>query len=222
MEISSGGTLTGGGTLIGAVANLAGTVAPGTAADRLDIGDNYSQGPAGKLAIDIGGPLAELQYDQLVVSGAAALNGVLHVELLTTGTGTFAPTLGQTFDVLKAGNGISGTFSALELPALIGNVAWSVSYLANTVRLQVIGGLAGDFNHDNVVNAADYPVWRKTDGTPAGFNAWRSHFGQSGGQGSSIGSNPNAVPEPASLGFFALAGLGLLAASREARARLSR
>jgi hypothetical protein len=55
-------------------------------------------------------------------------------------------------------------------------------------------GLAGDFNGDGRVNAADYVVWRKTDGTPAGYNLWRTNFGRTAGSGSSLG----AVPEPAS------------------------
>jgi hypothetical protein len=39
--------------------------------------------------------------------------------------------------------------------------------------------LPGDFNGDNVVNAGDYVAWRKTDGTPGGYNTWRANFGES-------------------------------------------
>jgi hypothetical protein len=56
----------------------------------------------------------------------------------------------------------------------------------------------GDYNHDGMVNAADYVVWRKTDGTPAGYDAWRSHFGQTAGNGSGATTSA-AVPEPASI-----------------------
>ena len=40
--------------------------------------------------------------------------------------------------------------------------------------------LPGDFNHDNLVNAADYVVWRNGLGTsyiPNDFDIWRTHFG---------------------------------------------
>ena len=37
--------------------------------------------------------------------------------------------------------------------------------------------LPGDFDASGVVDAADYVVWRKVNGTPAGYNLWRSNFG---------------------------------------------
>jgi probable HAF family extracellular repeat protein len=72
----------------------------------------------------------------------------------------------------------------------------------------------GDFNHNGIVDAADYIVWRKSDGTQAGYNAWRTHFGQPAGGGSSAaatGSASAAVPEPTTLGLlmFIMAGLFL-------------
>jgi hypothetical protein len=73
----------------------------------------------------------------------------------------------------------------------------------------------GDYNHNHVVDAADYVVWRKTfgqngaalaaDGSGNGtidngdFDLWRSHFGQTLGSGAAAGSSSNTtVPEPAS------------------------
>ena len=52
------------------------------------------------------------------------------------------------------------------------------------LRLAAEPTLPGDFNHDGTVDAADYIVWRKTDGTPAGYNTWRANFGQPAGSGS--------------------------------------
>jgi hypothetical protein len=74
-------------------------------------------------------------------------------------------------------------------------------------------GLPGDFNDDGVVDAADYVVWRKTDGTNfdlggngdetggsmnvvdmADYNLWVNNFGET-----SAGSGGGAaVPEPVS------------------------
>jgi hypothetical protein len=41
-----------------------------------------------------------------------------------------------------------------------------------------------DFNNDSVVDAADYVVWRKIDGTQAGYDLWRAHFGKKADNGS--------------------------------------
>jgi hypothetical protein len=77
--------------------------------------------------------------------------------------------------------------------------------------------LAGDFNADGKVDAADYVVWRKDPsahgGDPAGYNTWRMNFGIGTGAGSLVGS---AVPEPAALIqlLAAVAGLVGLTAGR--------
>jgi hypothetical protein len=79
-------------------------------------------------------------------------------------------------------------------------------------------GLAGDYNGDNKIDAADYTVWRDAmasssalmnDSTPNSvsiddFNYWKSHFGQSiGGGFGSIG----VVPEPAAALMAMFAGV---------------
>ena len=56
--------------------------------------------------------------------------------------------------------------------------------------------LAGDFNSDGTVNAADYNVWRDTDNSPDGFAAWQRNFGLAYGTGSSD-LQTASVPEPA-------------------------
>jgi len=75
--------------------------------------------------------------------------------------------------------------------------------------------LAGDFNSNGVVDAADYVMWRKNVGTNAAlpnnlvsgtigiaqYDQWRANFGNTApGAGLSTGSTANAVvPEPAIL-----------------------
>ena len=76
----------------------------------------------------------------------------------------------------------------------------------------MVPALPGDYNRNGTVDAADYVVWRKNNGTtnalpndPTGgtigtaqYNQWRAHFGQTAGSGS--GANANAaVPEPTTL-----------------------
>jgi hypothetical protein len=86
-------------------------------------------------------------------------------------------------------------------------------FVSNTVA-----HLPGDFNNDLTVDAADYVVWRKDDGTPIGYDTWRANFGrtlftgngsEATGSTSSFADRFAAVPEPASI-LLAAAGLGVL------------
>jgi hypothetical protein len=71
---------------------------------------------------------------------------------------------------------------------------------------RTITGVDGDYNNNGVVDGADYVVWRNFlgttttlphDTTPGSvlqvdYDVWRSHFGMTGGSGTSLA----AVPEP--------------------------
>jgi hypothetical protein len=63
--------------------------------------------------------------------------------------------------------------------------------------------LPGDYNGDGSVDAADYVVWRKGDGSDEGYNDWRTNFGHTAGSGSGALADA-AVPEPASLALCAM------------------
>jgi hypothetical protein len=150
-------------------------------------------------------------FGQAVSSGQATLAGDLSVSLV----GGFQPTLGDTFQIVTAGGGRSGTFSTENLPAASGSLSWDVIYTSNAVTLAVVPALAGDYNANGVVDAADYIVWRKTlgqngiglaaDGNgdtvvdQADFTVWRSNFGAVLGSGAGVAVN---VPEPESLLFM--------------------
>jgi hypothetical protein len=58
--------------------------------------------------------------------------------------------------------------------------------------------IPGDYNQNGTVDAADYVVWRKTDGTQTGYNIWRTNFGEPGGSGSAASATASA-PEPSTL-----------------------
>jgi uncharacterized membrane protein len=90
---------------------------------------------------------------------------------------------------------------------------------AFVIYLDSLAPLAGDFNADGTVNAADYVVWRNglgTTHTQADYDLWHAHFGQTAGtSGATAGltSSANAaVPEPgtAALTVFAISQLLLL------------
>jgi hypothetical protein len=61
--------------------------------------------------------------------------------------------------------------------------------------------LAGDYNNNGIVDAADYVVWRKGLGTiytQSDYNVWRANFGQTAGSSSGATASA-AVPEPTTL-----------------------
>ncbi len=84
----------------------------------------------------------------------------------------------------------------------------------------VTGGVPGDYNGNNVIDTADYVVWRKSVGEAtipnrgagisvdvgqADYDFWRSHFGAITGSGSGSVVSGGAVPEPATAGLVVLA-----------------
>jgi hypothetical protein len=72
--------------------------------------------------------------------------------------------------------------------------------------------IAGDFNADGTVNAADYVVWRKglgTTFTQDDYNVWRTHFEQTAGSGVAATVNA-AVPEPTSVLLLIMGMLAML------------
>ena len=92
--------------------------------------------------------------------------------------------------------GVRKEFTELDF-AILDDLGW-----------QVVPKLDGDFNHDGVVDAADYVVWRKNpNGTQAQYVVWHEHFGQPLGSGAGASLNAN-VPEPATLVLLMFAAAG--------------
>jgi hypothetical protein len=91
--------------------------------------------------------------------------------------------------------------------------------------------LQGDYNKNNVVDTADYIVWRNTlnqsgvglpaDGNGNGtidnddYGLWRAHFGQTAGNATGSGAGA-AVPEPATLALLLCASAGYCLGRRRA------
>jgi hypothetical protein len=135
-------------------------------------------------------------------------------------------------DKLRFGTDSSG-LTATQLGALEFNGGGLGTAHLNGTGYLVFGavpGVAGDYNNNGVVDAADYVVWRAAVGQPAGtlpndtaggtigpaqYNLWRSKFGATSGSGSGLSAG-SAVPEPASVGIL-LVGLLGIALRREQR-----
>jgi hypothetical protein len=94
--------------------------------------------------------------------------------------GDFDPRLVQV-DATDFKNTVDGTFTVVQN--------------GTNLNLQydpAVSTLAGDYNQDGTVDAADYVVWRKNDGTQTGYDAWRADFGATAGANTSVSA---AVPE---------------------------
>jgi hypothetical protein len=109
--------------------------------------------------------------------------------------------------------------------------ASQIATARSSPRLAILPELAGDYNADGVVDAADYTTWRDNLGASAGtlpndidgvvigpaqYNTWKHNFGATLGSGAGSGSaeasrSLAAVPEPASwLLLASMVTLGLL------------
>ena len=106
-------TLTGnGGRVVGNVTS-SGHVSPGNSAGTLTIEGDYTQNSGGKLTIEIASAPADGSFDQLVVTGAADLDGTLELNFSAFST----PDIGATYDFLSA-DSFSGAFSTLDVVGL--------------------------------------------------------------------------------------------------------
>lgn len=219
--VNNGGTLAPGDSIGATEANVA---AP-------NIGQTHV---VGDLALNSGTLQIELSslasFDKLLVDNLATLGGNLTVSTL----GSFAPTNGNSWQIITAG-AITGSFSSIT-------PGYTVQKQGNNLLL-FFGNptLAGDYNGDGSVNAADYVIWRRamtSGGTllnetaspgvadQADYDAWRANFGATNSPGSGASRTTEAIPEPATGMLLALAGMSTFwlngrSRSRKVRLRLS-
>lgn len=100
------GTLTGSGLTVGELVNDGGAILPGHSAGVIKVQGNYTQGPDASLVLEIGGTEVG-QYDQLLVSGTAKLDGNLTVRTINN----FTPDAATKFTPLQFSN-VDGEFAA--------------------------------------------------------------------------------------------------------------
>ncbi|WP_425400438.1 BNR-4 repeat-containing protein [Aeoliella sp.] len=160
------------------------------------------------------------EYERVHVDGSIYAAGTIAVQLDGAAESLSS---GDEFDLLDF-DGLFGDMESLILPALSEGLVWDNSLFLSDGVLSVTTGLSGDFNGDNMVNLADYTVWRNTLGsTGAGlaadangdlhvnqldYLAWKSQFGETLSVETFTGAN---VPEPSTLTAGALMCLCLLA-----------
>ncbi len=169
INIEAGATLSGTGALTippashlilkpNAVANvllnLAGTFRPSgfDTVGRVDVKD-YQQSSTGQLFMEITGTALN-QYDRVLVNGSAVLAGHLDLDI----DGGFVPAVGQSFNLLSASGGLTGTFDSVSTSSMPPGLTFKLNYLPNLVQAEVISG--GDFEQwislfPTITNPAD-------------------------------------------------------------------
>jgi hypothetical protein len=124
-----GGTLEGVGSINGDVANIGGTVSPGSSPGNLHIAGNYTQGLAGTLNIELGGYVSGTQYDLLDVTGLVTLSGALNVSLINN----FMPITGDVFRIINFSTR-SGDF-VTEIGLIVGDCILLPTYSSDNLSL---------------------------------------------------------------------------------------
>jgi autotransporter-associated beta strand protein len=220
------GTLSGDGAISGSINISGGTVAPGSNTGSLHVKNNFTFGSAGVLQIELGGSSTQ-NYDSLNVSGVANLAGTIDVTLIDN----YEPVIGQAFLILTANQIVD---QGLVLSALDAD-QFDLHVYNNAVVLKSIAPeLAGDYNLDGIVDAADYTVWRNTlgwtnvllaDGNHNGmvdyadYLVWKLNFGST--ESAQAAATDAAVPEPSSVGLLAGLLAMVIASSGGARFRVN-
>ena len=183
--------------------------------DMNAINGDLTNNADGTLGINIGGT-GQYDFDSFQVAGTADLAGSLSVELADG----FTLSGNESFEVLTAGSLVNNGISLSGPNAA--DFTLDVNTATGVVTLSAGGGgggLAGDFNNNGTVDAADFTVWRDSlgaqdesalmgNGDGSGvidegdYALWFANFGNSSGSG----SGSSAVPEPAACLLLAFAG----------------
>jgi hypothetical protein len=138
VTVQTGGMLGGGGTTVGAAGIITGLVtvqsgghvAPGNSAGILNLAGGVTFNSGSNLDVQLNSATLGTGYDQLKVTGTAALDGNLNVTL------GYTPLHGDTFTIVSA-TGVTGTFANTPGNHLIlsGLGTFDVTYGSNFVSL---------------------------------------------------------------------------------------
>lgn len=164
LNIGSGQTVRGGGTVRGNLAvSGSGTVAVGepNIIGTLTVTNAVTLSGSGTTTMKVGHTSTTVN-DVLKSGSTMALGGTLNLALVGT------PVAGDTYTLFKATGGLSGTFSATNLPSLPGGLTWVTTNLVNGI-VSVLGSV--NSNPTNITAHVTGNVLTLT--WPADHTGWR-------------------------------------------------
>jgi T5SS/PEP-CTERM-associated repeat protein len=145
----------------------------------------------------------------MTVTGAVDLAGAA---LGLSYAGGQAPEAGDTYEILRATGGLTGTFA--NNPVNDGSGSnWDLNYIGNSVFAVYLGaavGLPGDFDGDGDVDGLDLLAWQR-DPSIGNIADWQANYPSP--LTAPVG-NLAAVPEPGTMMLFLTAVLGMAVRKR--------
>jgi hypothetical protein len=210
LSLASNGVLAGNGNITANVSGAAGAkVDVGASAGIINVTGTWNNTGIGvQLELDnlAASTTPGVQFDQLNVTGAFTHGGTVTIDV----SQLVGPASATQLKLIGWGSQVGS--SASTIVSFLGGAALPYVFQADGlyVTAQASAALAGDYNNNGIVDAADYTVWRDKLGAasipnrgagivgPVGtddYNYWKAHFGEGAGSGS---ASLSAVPEPAS------------------------
>ncbi len=113
--------------------NITGTYSPGFSPAAVTVG-SVSYATTATTLIELGGTAPGTGHDQINHVGTAALGGMLNVQFINS----FAPTVGDSFTIMTATGGFTGSFATQILPTAPLGSGWNLVVDANNVKLQLV------------------------------------------------------------------------------------
>jgi hypothetical protein len=136
--VNEHGRLDGDGGIITAnVINQGGLVSPGSSPGVMTIDGNYTQDADGELLIEIAGTDPGVDYDQLIITGDAILDGTLILRFL----GGFVPGDGDTFDFLSVAGVFDHDLLDIQIDNLPSSFDTDVAFSNGVFNLTVTGNV---------------------------------------------------------------------------------
>ncbi len=148
LSLNSSVNLSGSGRISGGITN-AGRVDPGSSAGILQTFGTYTQESFGRLTIELFGPEAGEDHDQLLAK-SAELSGIL---VLVTDPTVIETAYGKPIDILVTDDGITGQFDLISGLEIDADHQWVMFEESDRITLRA--ALIGDANFNGSIEQAD-------------------------------------------------------------------
>ncbi len=153
--VKANGRIEGTGSLMGSELFNDGHIDVGSSPGTLTIDADFEQGQTGTIELEIGGLVADSEYDVLDITGDAIINGAVLVRFVDG----FAPKKDDLFEFLPVGGLFEDSAAAYETQNLLPGFEFDIRFDNGMVSLLALNDGVfrplGDFDGNGVLDAAD-------------------------------------------------------------------